>query len=160
MRLYFDFFIYHLFIECIIFINFHPIISQLFEPSVEMMVDDFDDERTMEEEEALAAAESEDPDVELSSLRDEQDMPIEQLMALYNCPAPATPKVVAADAAVASTDAADATGSTSRWRAGKRQRSSAMRAAAVIESEVAAAVAAAAASSTPGMTGSYAELSI
>lgn len=41
----------------------------LFEPSVEMMVNDFDDEQTLEEEERLAAAESEDPNAELSSLQ-------------------------------------------------------------------------------------------
>lgn len=40
----------------------------LFEPSLEMMVNDFDDERTLEEEEALAATESEDPTAELSNL--------------------------------------------------------------------------------------------
>lgn len=40
--------------------------DSLFEPTVEMMVNDFDDERTLEEEEALAA--SEDPSAELSNL--------------------------------------------------------------------------------------------
>lgn len=40
--------------------------DSLFEPSVEMMVNDFDDERTLEEEEALADAE--DPSTELSNL--------------------------------------------------------------------------------------------
>lgn len=40
----------------------------LFEPSLEMMVNDFDDERTLEEEEALAATESQDPSAELSNL--------------------------------------------------------------------------------------------
>lgn len=43
--------------------------DSLFEPSVEMMVNDFDDERTLEEEEALAATEAEDPSAELSSLQ-------------------------------------------------------------------------------------------
>lgn len=43
--------------------------DSLFEPSVEMMVNDFDDERTLEEEEALAATESEDPSAELSNLQ-------------------------------------------------------------------------------------------
>lgn len=57
----------------------------LFEPSVEMMVNDFDDERTLEEEEALAATEAEDPSTELSNLQRERDMPIEELLALYNC---------------------------------------------------------------------------
>lgn len=43
--------------------------DSLFEPSVEMMVNDFDDERTLEEEEALAAIEAEDPSAELSNLQ-------------------------------------------------------------------------------------------
>lgn len=43
--------------------------DSLFEPSVEMMVNDFDDERTLEEEEALAATEAEDPSTELSNLQ-------------------------------------------------------------------------------------------
>ena len=43
--------------------------DSLFEPSVEMMVNDFDDERTLEEEEALAATEADDPSAELSSLQ-------------------------------------------------------------------------------------------
>lgn len=46
-----------------------PSKDSLFEPTVDMMVNDFDDERTLEEEEALAAAESEDPNAELSSLQ-------------------------------------------------------------------------------------------
>lgn len=80
--------------------------DSLFEPSVEMMVNDFDDERTLEEEEALAATEAEDPSTELSNLQrvrlrllfveksvisltltlQERDMPIEELLALYRCP--------------------------------------------------------------------------
>ncbi|KAG4069968.1 hypothetical protein HA402_015192 [Bradysia odoriphaga] len=60
--------------------------DSLFEPSVEMMVNDFDDERTLEEEEALAATEAEDPSTELSNLQRERDMPIEELLALYRCP--------------------------------------------------------------------------
>ncbi|XP_037925402.1 mesoderm induction early response protein 1 [Hermetia illucens] len=56
-----------------------------FEPTVDMMVNDFDDEQTLEEEEALAAQEAEDPSAELSSLQKESDMPIEELLALYNC---------------------------------------------------------------------------
>lgn len=55
----------------------------LFEPSVEMMVNDFDDERTLEEEEALAATEAEDPSTELTTLQREGDMPIEELLAMY-----------------------------------------------------------------------------
>lgn len=60
----------------------------LFEPSVEMMVNDFDDERTLEEEEALAAYEAEDPNAELSDLQKESEIPIEELLALYKCNAP------------------------------------------------------------------------
>lgn len=43
--------------------------DSLFEPSLEMMVNDFDDERTLEEEEALAATEADDPNAELSNLQ-------------------------------------------------------------------------------------------
>lgn len=57
--------------------------DKLFDPSVDMLVNDFDDERTLEEEEALAAGESEDPNAELSSLQKESNMPLEELLALY-----------------------------------------------------------------------------
>lgn len=43
--------------------------DKLFDPSIDMMINDFDDERTLEEEEALAAGEAEDPHAELSSLQ-------------------------------------------------------------------------------------------
>lgn len=43
--------------------------DKLFDPSIDMMVNDFDDEQTLEEEEALAAGEAEDPNAELSSLQ-------------------------------------------------------------------------------------------
>lgn len=43
--------------------------DRLFDPSVDMMVDDYDDERTLEEEEALAAGEAQDPHAELSNLQ-------------------------------------------------------------------------------------------
>lgn len=43
--------------------------DKLFDPSIDMLVNDFDDERTLEEEEALAAGESQDPDAELSDLQ-------------------------------------------------------------------------------------------
>lgn len=84
----------------------------LFEPSINMMVNDFDDERTLEEEEALAAKEQEDPNDELSDLQkvifdllqnanffrkakisdffQESDMPIEELLARYNFAPPPT----------------------------------------------------------------------
>lgn len=57
--------------------------KSLFEPTVEMMVNDFDDERTLDEEEALAAGEQQDPKAELNSLQREGDMPLDELLALY-----------------------------------------------------------------------------
>ncbi|XP_053612557.1 mesoderm induction early response protein 1 [Plodia interpunctella] len=57
--------------------------KSLFEPTVDMMVNDFDDERTLDEEEALAAGEQQDPKAELNSLQREGDMPLEELLALY-----------------------------------------------------------------------------
>lgn len=44
-----------------------------------MMVNDFDDEQTLEEEEAFA----ENDDAELSDLQRESEMPIEELLKLY-----------------------------------------------------------------------------
>lgn len=58
-----------------------PSKDKLFDPSVDMLVNDFDDERTLEEEEALAAGE--DPNDEISSLQKESNMPLEELLALY-----------------------------------------------------------------------------
>jgi len=52
-----------------------------FNPPVEMMIHDYDDEQTLEEEEALGALE--DPQIELSSLQKEGNMPLEDLMAMY-----------------------------------------------------------------------------
>lgn len=43
--------------------------DKLFDPSVDMLINDFDDERTLEEEEALAAADPDDPIAELNSLQ-------------------------------------------------------------------------------------------
>lgn len=63
-------------------------LDSIFEPTIDMMVNDFDDEGTLEEEEALAAQGGEDPSAELSSLQKESDMPIEELLALYNCTPP------------------------------------------------------------------------
>lgn len=54
-----------------------------FEPTIDMIMNDFDDERTMEEEEALEAQDEDDTD-ELSALEHEQDMPLEELLKLYN----------------------------------------------------------------------------
>src|SRR5690349_5718906 len=52
-----------------------------------MMVNDFDDEQTLEEEESLAAKELQDPNAELSDLQREGEMPIEELLKLYGAPA-------------------------------------------------------------------------
>lgn len=43
--------------------------DKLFEPSLEMMVNDFDDESTLEMEEKMASTEAEDPNAELNSLQ-------------------------------------------------------------------------------------------
>ena len=53
-----------------------------FEPTIDMIMNDFDDEQTMEEEEALES--QEDNDDEISALNEEQDMPLEELLKLYN----------------------------------------------------------------------------
>jgi len=52
-----------------------------FEPTIDMIMNDFDDEQTMEEEEALES--QEDNDDEINALNEEQDMPLEELMKLY-----------------------------------------------------------------------------
>jgi len=58
-----------------------------FEPTLEMMMNDFDDEQTMEEEEANE--EQENSEDELAALEQEGDMPIEQLLKMYGAgPAP------------------------------------------------------------------------
>ncbi|XP_014283341.1 mesoderm induction early response protein 1 [Halyomorpha halys] len=57
------------------------IVDEDFTPPVDMMVHDYDDEQTLEEEEALGALE--DPQVELSSLEKEGKMPLEDLIAMY-----------------------------------------------------------------------------
>ncbi|KAI0210433.1 Mesoderm induction early response protein 3 [Lamellibrachia satsuma] len=52
-----------------------------FDPSADMLVDDIDDERTMEEEEALSNEDSVGKEVD--DLQKESEMPIEELLALY-----------------------------------------------------------------------------
>lgn len=52
-----------------------------------MMINDFDDEQTLEEEESLAAKEMQDPNLELNDLQRESEMPIEELLKLYGAPA-------------------------------------------------------------------------
>ncbi|XP_071861458.1 mesoderm induction early response protein 1 isoform X2 [Bombus fervidus] len=57
-------------------------------PTTEMMVNDFDDERTLDEEEALEG--SEDSHNELSNLQKEGDMPLKDLLAMYGYGDPST----------------------------------------------------------------------
>ncbi|XP_043239645.1 mesoderm induction early response protein 1-like [Amphibalanus amphitrite] len=52
-----------------------------FEPTVDMMVNDFDDEGTLDEAEANETAEQQRNEADL--LQQEQDMPIEKLLAMY-----------------------------------------------------------------------------
>ncbi|XP_037092213.1 mesoderm induction early response protein 1-like [Pollicipes pollicipes] len=52
-----------------------------FEPTVDMMVNDFDDEGTLDEAEASETAEQQRTEADL--LQQEQDMPIEKLLAMY-----------------------------------------------------------------------------
>lgn len=61
-----------------------------FEPTIEMMVNDFDDEQTLNEEEAMAALESQDPDEEINTLKEESEMPLEELLAKYSALPPHT----------------------------------------------------------------------
>lgn len=53
----------------------------IFDPPAEMMIHDFDDERTIDEEEALET--NEDPQTELSNLQREGEMPLNELLAMY-----------------------------------------------------------------------------
>lgn len=62
-----------------------------FEPTIEMMVNDFDDEQTLNEEEALAAMESQDQDEEITTLKEESEMPLEELLAKYRALPPMPP---------------------------------------------------------------------
>lgn len=62
--------------------------DKLFEPTVDMIVNDFDDEQTLEEEEKLAEKEHLDPADELNDLEREGEMPIEELLKLYGCAPP------------------------------------------------------------------------
>lgn len=55
-----------------------------FEPTIDMMVNDFDDEATLNEEEALADLEAHNADDEIATLREESEMPIEELLAKYS----------------------------------------------------------------------------
>ncbi|KAK6639484.1 hypothetical protein RUM43_007757 [Polyplax serrata] len=53
----------------------------IFDPPAEMMIHDYDDERTIEEEEALES--NEDPQIELTNLQREGEMPLNELLAMY-----------------------------------------------------------------------------
>ncbi|KAH8319718.1 hypothetical protein KR074_004399 [Drosophila pseudoananassae] len=59
-----------------------------FEPTIDMMVNDFDDEATLNEEEALADMEAHSAEDEIATLREESEMPIEELLAKYGGMAP------------------------------------------------------------------------
>lgn len=61
-----------------------------FEPTIEMMVNDFDDEQTLNEEEALASLESQDADDEIDTLKKESEMPLEELLAKYRALPPSS----------------------------------------------------------------------
>jgi len=54
-----------------------------FEPSIDMIVNDYDDEVTMEEEEALADEDVESAAAEAEALEQEADMPLEELLKKY-----------------------------------------------------------------------------
>ncbi|KAK8789244.1 hypothetical protein V5799_020980 [Amblyomma americanum] len=54
--------------------------DQDFDPSAEMLVDEYDDEKTLDEEEAL---ESDASDDELNTLQKEGEMPLEDLLAMF-----------------------------------------------------------------------------
>lgn len=55
-----------------------------FEPTIEMMVNDFDDEQTLNEEEALSIEEG--AEEEIDTLKQESEMPLEELLAKYTLP--------------------------------------------------------------------------
>ncbi|XP_016984847.2 mesoderm induction early response protein 1 [Drosophila rhopaloa] len=59
------------------------VVDTTFEPTIDMMVNDFDDEATLNEEEALADMEAHSAEDEIATLREESEMPIEELMAKY-----------------------------------------------------------------------------
>lgn len=54
-----------------------------FEPSIDMLVNDFDDEQTLTEEEALAELEDQDPADEIETLQKESEMPLDLLLSKY-----------------------------------------------------------------------------
>ncbi|EDW01172.1 mesoderm induction early response protein 1 [Drosophila grimshawi] len=93
-----------------------------FEPTIDMMVNDFDDEATLNEEEALADLEAHNADEEIATLREESEMPIEQLLAKYGSSMSA-----ANFAPIRSSSTSTSSGSsTRRRRASKRQHQEAI----------------------------------
>jgi hypothetical protein len=85
-----------------------------FEPTADMLVHDYDDERTLDEEEAMSNDES--VANELDDLQKERDMPIEQLLAMYGYdPNQKHPPTTVANptAAVAAAEAAGCNSSSS-----------------------------------------------
>ncbi|KAH9366596.1 hypothetical protein HPB48_010916 [Haemaphysalis longicornis] len=61
-------------------VHLSPDSDQDFDPSAEMLVDEYDDEKTLDEEEAL---ESDASDDELNTLQKEGEMPLEDLLAMF-----------------------------------------------------------------------------
>lgn len=64
-------------------VNPHDQEDRDFDPTAEALVDEIDDERTLEEEEALAGNNATAVQNELEDLRKESEMPIEELLAYY-----------------------------------------------------------------------------
>ncbi|XP_015024320.2 mesoderm induction early response protein 1 isoform X2 [Drosophila virilis] len=85
-----------------------------FEPTIDMMVNDFDDEATLNEEEALADLEAHNAEDEIATLREESEMPIELLLAKYSSMTNMEPAPVARPSSSTSS-------SSRRRRAPKRQ---------------------------------------
>ncbi|EDW71976.2 uncharacterized protein Dwil_GK10702 [Drosophila willistoni] len=84
-----------------------------FEPTIDMMVNDFDDEATLNEEEALALEEHNNPEDEIARLREESEMPIEELLAKYGG--------MAAESEISSSSSRNRP-STSKSSAGRRRK--------------------------------------
>ncbi|KAH8309534.1 hypothetical protein KR059_011513 [Drosophila kikkawai] len=74
-----------------------------FEPTIDMMVNDFDDEATLNEEEALADQEAHSAEDEIATLREESEMPIEELLAKYGGSMASSPAVSSSNRSGSST---------------------------------------------------------
>ncbi|XP_066586919.1 mesoderm induction early response protein 1 isoform X2 [Prorops nasuta] len=77
-------------------------------PTTEMMCNDFDDERTLDEEEALEG--SEDSHNELFNLQKEGDMPLKDLLAMYGYGDPSTENSNSSDRMLLPSASGDAEG--------------------------------------------------